>query len=110
MACQKYRKIPIVGDGNCLFRAILFCIYGSTDDAIHQLVEKIQDAKNKKLQTMVISLDTQGAIDHLQYNSIRNSLDEINFPSHTTESLKDILNDRKVTIQTSEGPVSWSQQ
>ncbi|GBM80856.1 Putative protein in type-1 retrotransposable element R1DM [Araneus ventricosus] len=82
----------------------------STDDAIHQLTEKIQDAKNKQLHTMVISLDIQGAFDHLQYNSIRNSLDEINFPSHTIETLKDILTDRKVTIQTAQGPVSWSQQ
>ncbi|GBN18700.1 hypothetical protein AVEN_230185-1 [Araneus ventricosus] len=52
----------------------------------------------------------QGAFDHLQYNSIRNSLDEINFPSHTIETLKDILTDRKVTIQTAQGAVSWSQQ
>ncbi|GBO01827.1 hypothetical protein AVEN_255445-1 [Araneus ventricosus] len=59
---------------------------------------------------MIISLDIQGAFDNLQYNSIRNSLDEINFPSHTIESLKDILTDRKVTIQTAQGPVSWSQQ
>ncbi|GBN64253.1 hypothetical protein AVEN_68632-1 [Araneus ventricosus] len=29
MACRKYCKIPIVGAGNCLVRAILFCIYGS---------------------------------------------------------------------------------
>ncbi|GBM40800.1 hypothetical protein AVEN_80806-1 [Araneus ventricosus] len=76
----------------------------STDDDIHQLVEKMQDAKNKKLHTMVISLDIQGAFDHLQYNSIRNSLDEINLPSHTIETLKDILTDRKVTIQTAQGP------
>ncbi|GBM91478.1 Putative protein in type-1 retrotransposable element R1DM [Araneus ventricosus] len=82
----------------------------STDDAIHQLVEKIQDAKNKKLHTIVISLDIQRTFDYLQYNSIRNSLDEINFPSHTIETLKDILTDRKVTIQTAQGPVSWSQQ
>ncbi|GBM87215.1 hypothetical protein AVEN_129732-1 [Araneus ventricosus] len=59
---------------------------------------------------MVISLDIQGAFDHLQFNSIRNSLDEMNFPSHTIETLKDILADRKVTIQTAQAPVSWSQQ
>ncbi|GBM10540.1 hypothetical protein AVEN_109332-1 [Araneus ventricosus] len=53
---------------------------------------------------MVISLDIQGAFDHLQYNSIRNSLDGINFPSHTIETLKDILTDWKVTIQTAQGP------
>ncbi|GBN56959.1 Retrovirus-related Pol polyprotein from type-1 retrotransposable element R1 [Araneus ventricosus] len=82
----------------------------STDDAIYQLVEKIHDAKNKQLHTMVISLDIQGAFDHLQYNSISKSLDEINILSHTTETFKDILNDRKVTIQAAQGPVSWSQQ
>ncbi|GBO30815.1 hypothetical protein AVEN_90816-1 [Araneus ventricosus] len=31
MVCQKYCKLPIVGDGNCLFRAISFCIYGPED-------------------------------------------------------------------------------
>ncbi|GBM30233.1 hypothetical protein AVEN_165828-1 [Araneus ventricosus] len=31
MACQKYCKIPFVGDGICLFRAISFCICGSED-------------------------------------------------------------------------------
>ncbi|GBN07846.1 hypothetical protein AVEN_261767-1 [Araneus ventricosus] len=31
MACQKYYKIPIVDDENCLLRAISFCIYGSED-------------------------------------------------------------------------------
>ncbi|GBO18219.1 hypothetical protein AVEN_101119-1 [Araneus ventricosus] len=58
---------------------------------------------------MVIFLDIQGAFDHLQYNSIRNSLDEI-FSSDTIETLQDILNDRKVTIQTAQSPVRWSQQ
>ncbi|GBM10022.1 hypothetical protein AVEN_24005-1 [Araneus ventricosus] len=82
----------------------------STDDAIYQLAERIQDAKHKKLHTKVISLYIQGAFDHLQYNSIGNSLDEINFTSHTIETLKDILNYRKVTIQTAQVPVSWSQQ
>ncbi|GBL72359.1 hypothetical protein AVEN_115297-1 [Araneus ventricosus] len=59
---------------------------------------------------MFISLNIQGAFDHLQYNSICNSLDEINSLSHTIETFKDILNDRKVTIQTAQCPVSWSQQ
>ncbi|GBO28783.1 hypothetical protein AVEN_245221-1 [Araneus ventricosus] len=72
--------------------------------------EELQKDKNKKLHTMGISLDIQGAFGHLQYNSIRNSLDEINFFSHTIDTLKDILNDRNVTIQTAQGPVSWSQQ
>ncbi|GBM99523.1 hypothetical protein AVEN_235968-1 [Araneus ventricosus] len=31
MACQKYCKTPIVGEGNCLIWAISFCIYGSED-------------------------------------------------------------------------------
>ncbi|GBN59918.1 hypothetical protein AVEN_15543-1 [Araneus ventricosus] len=31
MASQKYCKIPIVGDGNCLFTTISFCIYESED-------------------------------------------------------------------------------
>ncbi|GBL94122.1 hypothetical protein AVEN_185073-1 [Araneus ventricosus] len=59
---------------------------------------------------MTFCLNVEEAFDYLQYNSIRNSLDEINFPSHTIETPKDILNDRKVTIQTAKSRVSWSQQ
>ncbi|GBL74761.1 hypothetical protein AVEN_243627-1 [Araneus ventricosus] len=59
---------------------------------------------------MFIFLDIQGTFDHLQYDLIHNSLDEINFPSHTIEIIKDMLNDRKVSIPSAQGSVSWSQQ
>ncbi|GBM92321.1 hypothetical protein AVEN_218535-1 [Araneus ventricosus] len=31
MVCQNHCRKPIVGDGNCLFRATEFCVYGSED-------------------------------------------------------------------------------
>ncbi|KAF8794056.1 putative 115 kDa protein in type-1 like protein [Argiope bruennichi] len=59
---------------------------------------------------MVISLDIQRAFDNLQLSSIRNSLDKLKFNSKTTETLKDVLENREVLLQTSQGTAAWSQQ
>ncbi|GBM70234.1 hypothetical protein AVEN_147156-1 [Araneus ventricosus] len=42
MECQKYCKRPIVGDGNCLFRAISFGTYGS-EDFYAEIREKVTE-------------------------------------------------------------------
>ncbi|GBN75488.1 hypothetical protein AVEN_140505-1 [Araneus ventricosus] len=59
---------------------------------------------------MVISLDMHSASDNLQYSSILNSLNKLNFNSNNTENLKDILTNREVVLQTAQDPVSWPQQ
>ncbi|GBL74234.1 hypothetical protein AVEN_235241-2-1, partial [Araneus ventricosus] len=41
--------------------------------------------------TLVISSNSQEAFDHLQHSSIHNSIDALDFPSNTTETVKDIL-------------------
>ncbi|GBM12338.1 hypothetical protein AVEN_116779-1 [Araneus ventricosus] len=58
----------------------------------------------------MISLDIIGAFDHLQYTSIKNSLGNLKYHSNTLESLIDILSNRKVAINTSQGPATWNQQ
>ncbi|GBM34913.1 hypothetical protein AVEN_41460-1 [Araneus ventricosus] len=50
----------------------------------------------------MISLDIKGAFDHLQYTSIKNSLDNLKYHSNTLETLIDILSNRKVAINTSQ--------
>ncbi|GBN78582.1 Retrovirus-related Pol polyprotein from type-1 retrotransposable element R1 [Araneus ventricosus] len=58
----------------------------------------------------MISLDIKGAFDHLQYTSIKNSLDNLKYHSNTLETLIDILSNRKVAVNTSQGPATWNQQ
>ncbi|GBL94125.1 hypothetical protein AVEN_185076-1 [Araneus ventricosus] len=58
----------------------------------------------------MISLDTKGAFDHLQYTSIKNSLDKLKYQINTLETLIDILSNRKVAINISQGPATWNEQ
>ncbi|GBM54834.1 Retrovirus-related Pol polyprotein from type-1 retrotransposable element R1 [Araneus ventricosus] len=81
----------------------------SVDLALHSLISKISEAKQKGLQTLFISIDIKGAFDNLLYSSIKNSIDNITNKTNVTESLKDILSNRKVIIQTQEGPAIWQQ-
>ncbi|GBN92747.1 hypothetical protein AVEN_232215-1 [Araneus ventricosus] len=59
---------------------------------------------------MVLSLNIEDAFYHIRYSSVRNSLNALNFPSNAIETLKDILNDRIVSIQTAHGPVYWPKE
>ncbi|GBN30731.1 hypothetical protein AVEN_233291-1 [Araneus ventricosus] len=82
----------------------------STEEALLDLLEKINSAKNSNQHALMISLDIKGAFDHLQYTSIKNSLDNLKYHSKTLEILIDILSNRKVAINTSQGPATWNQQ
>ncbi|GBM43292.1 hypothetical protein AVEN_220823-1 [Araneus ventricosus] len=82
----------------------------SIEEAILDLLDKINSAKNSNQYTLMISLDIKGAFDHLQYTSIKNSLDNLNYHSNILETLIDIPSNRKVAINTSQGPATWNQQ
>ncbi|GBL87504.1 hypothetical protein AVEN_165126-1 [Araneus ventricosus] len=82
----------------------------STEGAILDLLDKINSAKNSNQHAPIISLDIKGAFDHLQYTSIKNSLDNLKYHSNTLETLIDILSNRKVAINTSQGPATWNRQ
>ncbi|GBL99277.1 hypothetical protein AVEN_177312-1 [Araneus ventricosus] len=58
----------------------------------------------------MISLDIKGAFDHLQYTSIKNSLDNLKYHRNKIETIIDILSKRKVAINTSQRPATWNQQ
>ncbi|GBN38765.1 Putative protein in type-1 retrotransposable element R1DM [Araneus ventricosus] len=81
----------------------------SVDLALFSLISKITEAKQQGLQTLLISIDIKGAFDNLLYSSIKNSIDKITNKTNVKESLKDILSNRKVIIQTQEGPAIWPQ-
>ncbi|GBO24251.1 hypothetical protein AVEN_128479-1 [Araneus ventricosus] len=82
----------------------------STEEAILDLLDKMNSAKNSNQHALMISLDIKGAFDHLQYISIKNSLDNLKYHSNTLETLIYILSNRKVAINTSQGPATWNQQ
>ncbi|GBO12315.1 Putative protein in type-1 retrotransposable element R1DM [Araneus ventricosus] len=81
----------------------------SVDLALSTLLSKIKDSKSKKQHTLLLSIDIKGAFDGLLHSSIKSSLDKITTPSNITETLKDVLNNRKVIISTQIGPTSWNQ-
>ncbi|GBM11999.1 hypothetical protein AVEN_256089-1 [Araneus ventricosus] len=81
-----------------------------SEDAIFDLFYKINSEKNSNQHSLMISLDIKGAFDHLQYTSIKNSLDNLKYHSNTIKTLIDILSNRKVAINTSQGPATWNQQ
>ncbi|GBN00715.1 Putative protein in type-1 retrotransposable element R1DM [Araneus ventricosus] len=66
-------------------------------------------ARSTKKHALVISLDIKGAFNHLEYNSIKNSLNNINFHSNTKETLIDLLSGRQVALDTPQGPTTFPQ-
>ncbi|GBO32164.1 hypothetical protein AVEN_112262-1 [Araneus ventricosus] len=80
----------------------------SIEEAILDLLDKINSAKNSNQHALMMSLDIKGAFDHLQYTSIKNSLDNLKYHSNTLETHIDILSNRKVAINASQGPATWN--
>ncbi|GBM38281.1 Putative protein in type-1 retrotransposable element R1DM [Araneus ventricosus] len=82
----------------------------STEEAILDLLDEINSAKNSNQHALMMSLEIKGAFDHLQHSSIVNSLDNLKYHSNTLETLLDILSNRKVAINTSQSPATFNQQ
>ncbi|GBN22482.1 hypothetical protein AVEN_13869-1 [Araneus ventricosus] len=74
-----------------------------------KLLNVIEDVKKREHYAIVISLDIQGAFDNLKYDIIRKGLRKLLTESNISETLEDILSNRKVAIQTSDGPAVWKQ-
>ncbi|GBM28679.1 Retrovirus-related Pol polyprotein from type-1 retrotransposable element R1 [Araneus ventricosus] len=81
-----------------------FTVNKSPEEAIVDFIDEIEMARSTKQHAWVISLDVKGAFDHLEYNSIKNSLNNINFHSNRKETLIDLLSDRQVALKTRQGP------
>ncbi|GBL80653.1 hypothetical protein AVEN_225313-1 [Araneus ventricosus] len=67
------------------------------------LLDVIEDDKKREHYVIAISLDIQGAFDNLKYDIIRKELRKLYTKSNISEPLEDILSNRKVAIQTSDG-------
>ncbi|GBN25697.1 Retrovirus-related Pol polyprotein from type-1 retrotransposable element R1, partial [Araneus ventricosus] len=65
--------------------------------------------RRQEKHAVLISLDISGAFDSLQYSSIRDRFASLSLFSNISEMLLDTLRNRKVSMQTSEGPVLWEQ-
>ncbi|GBM80443.1 hypothetical protein AVEN_83030-1 [Araneus ventricosus] len=81
----------------------------SKEDTILDLLGKINFAKSNSHNVLLIYLDFKGSFDNLQYSSIINSLDNLNFNIQTLETLKDILTNRQIAINTLHGPATLRQ-
>ncbi|GBN38624.1 hypothetical protein AVEN_193995-1 [Araneus ventricosus] len=83
-----------------------FEVNKSSEEAIIDFIEKIEMARSTKQHALVISLDIKGAFDHLEYNSIKKSQNNINFHSNSKEILMDQLSGRQVALNTTQGPTT----
>ncbi|GBM41108.1 hypothetical protein AVEN_63301-1 [Araneus ventricosus] len=81
----------------------------STNHDHRKLLDDIEDDKKQEHYVIVISLDIQGAFDNLKYDIIRKELRKLFTKSSISETLEDILSNRKVAIQTSDEPAMWKQ-
>ncbi|GBN02250.1 hypothetical protein AVEN_116433-1 [Araneus ventricosus] len=77
-----------------------FTLNKSSEEATVDFIDETERARPTKQHALVISLDIKGAFDHLEYNSIKSSLNDINFHSNTKETLIDLLSGRQVALNT----------
>ncbi|GBM02010.1 hypothetical protein AVEN_269600-1 [Araneus ventricosus] len=77
-----------------------FTVNKSSEEAIVDFIDEIKIARSTKQHALVISLDIKGAFVHLEYNSFKSSLNNINFHPNTKETLIDLLSGRQVALNT----------
>ncbi|GBM41884.1 putative RNA-directed DNA polymerase from transposon X-element [Araneus ventricosus] len=77
-----------------------FTVNKSSEEAIVDFIDEIEMVRSTKQHAM----DIKGAFNHLEYNSIKNSLNNINFDSNTKETLIDT----PTTSGLRTGLVQWS--
>ncbi|GBN66396.1 hypothetical protein AVEN_231626-1 [Araneus ventricosus] len=81
----------------------------SIKHALRKLLEVIEDAKKREHYVVVISLDIQGAFENLKYDIIRKELRNLFTKCNISETLEDILSNRKVAIRTGGRPAACEQ-
>ncbi|GBM57304.1 Retrovirus-related Pol polyprotein from type-1 retrotransposable element R1 [Araneus ventricosus] len=81
----------------------------SAHDALLHVTSLLEQARRQEKHAVLISLDISGAFDSLQYSSVRDRFTSLSLFSNISETLLDTLRNRKVAMQTSEGPVLWEQ-
>ncbi|GBO44380.1 putative RNA-directed DNA polymerase from transposon BS [Araneus ventricosus] len=81
----------------------------SINHALRKLLSVIENAKKREHYVIVISLDIQEAFDNLKYDIIRKELRKLYTESNISETLEDILSNRKAAFQTTDVPAVWKQ-
>ncbi|GBN16216.1 hypothetical protein AVEN_212574-1 [Araneus ventricosus] len=81
----------------------------STDDALLHVTSLLEQARRQEKHAVLISVDISDAFDSLQYSSIGDKLPSLSLFPNISETLLVTLRNRKVAMQTSEGPILWEQ-
>ncbi|XP_055932964.1 uncharacterized protein LOC129962987 [Argiope bruennichi] len=82
----------------------------SMDLAIDNLMREIKLAKQNKNHVLLLLIDIKGAFDNIQHAAIVDYLNNSNSPANLIEIFKDILKNRKVVLNTAEGPAEREQK
>ncbi|GBM44990.1 putative RNA-directed DNA polymerase from transposon X-element [Araneus ventricosus] len=82
----------------------------STELAIHHLIQKINEGKKKNPHVLVLPIDIKGAFDNIQHSSIVNYLDSSHCPQNISTIFRNLLLNRKIILNSSEGPAIRDQR
>ncbi|GBN28752.1 Putative protein in type-1 retrotransposable element R1DM [Araneus ventricosus] len=82
----------------------------STEMAITKLLDTIHKGKSRGDHVLVLSIDIKGAFDNIQHNAIVSYLDNSKCPENIVNIFKNLLQNRKVILNTSEEPAIRDQK
>ncbi|GBO12450.1 Putative protein in type-1 retrotransposable element R1DM, partial [Araneus ventricosus] len=75
----------------------------STEMAITKLLDTIHKGKESGDHVLVLSIDIKGAFDNIQHSAISSYLDNSKCPTNIVNIFKNLLQNRKVILNTCEG-------
>ncbi|GBM53317.1 Putative protein in type-1 retrotransposable element R1DM [Araneus ventricosus] len=82
----------------------------SVDTALDSLLTKIKEARSTAKHSIVLSIDIKGAFDNLHHEAIMKALSSSQSPANITKVFNNLLQNRKVTVQTPTGPIVREQR
>ncbi|GBN24231.1 hypothetical protein AVEN_102236-1 [Araneus ventricosus] len=77
---------------------------------IMKLLDTIHKGKASGDHVLVLSIDIKGAFDNIQHSAISSYLDNSKCPANIVNIFKNLLQNRKVILNTCEGPVIRDQK
>ncbi|GBO13282.1 Putative protein in type-1 retrotransposable element R1DM [Araneus ventricosus] len=81
-----------------------------TEMAITKLLDTIHKGKASGDHVMVLSIDIKGVFHHIQHSAISSYLDNSKCPANIVSIFKNLLQNRKVILNTCEGPAIRDQK
>ncbi|GBL98131.1 hypothetical protein AVEN_60932-1, partial [Araneus ventricosus] len=78
--------------------------------AITKLLDTIHKGKASGDHVLVLSIDIKGAFDNIQHSAISSYLDNSKCPANIVNIFKNLLQNRKVILNTCEGPAIRDQK